>query len=586
MLKLEKTFKHCRLVVLIFATNYSIFSISQVPYLDWANGHSTGYSWGYSIYQDVSDNIYSTGVFYDTIIVPSFSGADTLISDNYGCFIQKASEDGLILWTRTLSGSGDVNGNSIVADSLGNVYVTGIFSGTVDFNPDENLTTNLVNTSSEIFILKLNSEGQFIWVKRMDAILGSTENSANSIIIDKENYLIVAGEFGGTVDFDPDIASTHKTSSGSTDIFVQKLDTSGSLIWIQTMPGTSIDNCYSITCDLENEIYLTGRFHGTVDFDPGVDLAEFTDPSGFGEIFVLKINSLGAFKWVNVMGGLSSDFGEDICTDKEGNVYTIGRFIGSVDFDAGSDSYYCNSVGYQNTFIQKTDSLGNFVFVKIINSSVGGSNYNVGRSIALDTAGNIFICGHFQGIIDLDPGVQEELHSSAGASDIFIEKLDSQGNFIWGITIGDAGTDLAEELTINLESIVSVTGCHTSYGSPVNFNPNGSSYYLPNYENRSSYIASYVEGFVNLDEDVLRIGVLAYPNPTIAHQTLVLTLEHPENLSIYLININGQTIKGIYAGDVDLRSIIEVDLSEISAGIYFYQFLINGASYFQKIVIN
>src|SRR5690606_25453038 len=167
------------------------------------------------------------------------------------------------------------------------------------------------------------------------------------------------------MDFDQDTSLYELSSSGSTDIFICKMDENGNLIWVKQNEGSGPDDCYSITTDNNQNIILTGRFHSTVDFDPGSGTQYATNtPEVGGMTFIQKLDSNGIFQWVNTMGGDGIDAGEEIVSDANGNIYTIGRFESTIDFDPGLGVCNKTSNGAQDIFIQKLDSNGVLVWVQ------------------------------------------------------------------------------------------------------------------------------------------------------------------------------------------------------------------------------
>jgi len=121
--------------------------------------------------------------------------------------------NGDFVWAKGMGGTGVDEGGSIVADSSGNIYTTGVYQGTADFDPGIS-TTNLTSAgSSDIFITKLDSSGNFVWAKSMG---GAGDDFGKGIVLDSGNVYIV-GDFQGTADFDPSTGTTNLTSAGSSD---------------------------------------------------------------------------------------------------------------------------------------------------------------------------------------------------------------------------------------------------------------------------------------------------------------------------------------------------------------------------------
>ncbi len=167
-------------------------------------------------------------------------------------------------WAKIMGGTGGDFGYSIAIDSGGNVYTIGYFAGTTDLDPGVGTANFTSAGSNDIFISKLDSSGAFVWAKK----IGSTgDDAGNSIFIDLNDNIYIAGYYNGTVSFGP----TNLISAGGYDIFVSKLNTSGNFVWAKSMGGTGEDQANSVITDSNGNIYTTGYFKLTADFDPGAD---------------------------------------------------------------------------------------------------------------------------------------------------------------------------------------------------------------------------------------------------------------------------------------------------------------------------
>jgi len=349
-------------------------------------------------------------------------------------------------WVKQFEGTGGrVYVKSIAVDASGNVYTTGYFNGTIDFDPGVS-TFNLTSTGvgDNIFISKLDSSGNLVWAKQ----LGDTH--VNSIAVDASGNVYTTGYFDGTIDFDPETSTFDLTSIGINDNFVCKLDANGDFIWAKQMGGTS-NSCQgnSIAVDISGNIYTTGSFFGgTVDFDPGVT-DYYLSAGGSAGIFISKLDANGNFVWAKHFESTSSyGSANSIAVDVFGNVYTTGYFRSAFNFDPGVTDYYLSAGGpnlYQNIFISKLDENGNFVWAK----QLGDTSNCQGSSIVIDILGNVYTTGYFYGTADFDPGVGIFNMTSVGLTDIFVSKIDENGNFIWAKQLGGTGYDFGRSLSID-----------------------------------------------------------------------------------------------------------------------------------------
>ncbi len=279
-------------------------------------------------------------------------------------------------------------------------------------------TTQLTSTTGSLdaFILKMDASGKFIWAKSFG---GSSDESSKSICFDASGNLYTTGYFKETVDFDPDAGTTYLTSAGRQDVFIQKMDSSGNFLWARSFGNAKDEFASCIAIDDSGNIYTTGNFYGTLDFDPGAGISNLTSVE-FDDIFIQKMDSSGNFIWAKSFGGGGGfDAGFSIAVDAFNNVYTTGRFDGTVDFDPGVGTANLNSVA-TDIFVQKMDASGNLIWAK----SLGGFNtVDLSYSIKVDPMGYVYTAGQIYGPADFDPGVDTTILRPVGGIDIFVQKM-------------------------------------------------------------------------------------------------------------------------------------------------------------------
>lgn len=439
---------------------------AQDATFDWAKSMGgTNNEVGRSIITDGSGNVYTTGTFQGTADFDPGVGVANLVSaGGTDFFVQKLDASGNFIWAKAMGATGAEIGFSIITDLSDNIYIIGSFSGTVDFDPGVGVSNLVAVGGSDIFIQKLDASGDFIWAKSMG---GSGNDYGRSIALDASGNVCNTGSFQSTVDFDPGAGVDNLISAGSNDIFIQKLDASGNFIWAKAIRGSNNNIGSSISTDLSGNVYTAGSFEGTADFDPGIGIINLAS-AGENDIFIQKLDASGNFVWAKRMGLWYFDAATAIKVDDLGNIYTTGYYSFTVDFDPGVGVHNLESAGFApyDIFIQKLDSDGNFVWAK----SMGGSYDDLGYSIALDAAGNIYSTGRFHATADFDPGVGVENLVSGGSNDIFILKLDPSGNFVWAKSVGGvgSGSDIGFSLTVDGSNNVYTTGL---YRYTVDFDP-------------------------------------------------------------------------------------------------------------------
>ena len=371
-------------------------------------------------------------------------------------------------WAYRYGGDFDDTGVSVAIDDSGYVYHSGIFVGTVDFDPGPG-TFALTGTGvRDIFVQKLDAEGNFIWAKKIE---GLDLKYGASLKLDDHGHLYMTGRFHGTVDFDPDFSFANLTSAGSADAFVVKWDTDGNFLWAKQLGGTDSDFGMDIELDGNGNVYVSGTFYGTADFDPGPGTALLTS-AGFSDNYLVKLDTAGNFVWVGQMGGGWFDAIFEVEVDALGNVWTTGLFTDSADFDPGPGTSLLYGNNQANIFVQKLDPSGNFLFAKGIGSESGGG---LAFYLDIDDGGNAYVSGVFDNSPDFDPGPDSSVLTSEGMSDVFLLKLNGVGDFQWVKRIGGPENENARGVRLDADGNIFLAG---SFRQTVDFDPGEGSHLL------------------------------------------------------------------------------------------------------------
>ena len=348
--------------------------------------------------------------------------------------------------------------NAIITDSLGNVYSTGQFSGTTDFDPGPGVVNLTESQNSFAFLSKMDAAGNLVWAKHIGGYSG------NALALDGQGNIYVAGTLDGTSDFDPNQGVMNLTSVGSRDACVSKLSATGNVYWARNVGSTADDFATAIAVDGLGNVFVGGTFSGTADFDPGAGTFN-RNTAGSADVFVLKLNSVVTFQWAATMGGINSDSLNGLVVDGFGSVLMVGGFAGTADFDPSGTTF--NLVAdpqYRDGYVTKLDSDGNFEWAQ----GVGGSSLDDIQEIVLDSSGNMILAGYFGNSVDFDPGPGVSSISSRGQGDIFILKLDRDGNFVWVKSQGGNEADNVYGLQLDSQNNVYTTG---SFRETADFDP-------------------------------------------------------------------------------------------------------------------
>lgn len=557
--------------------------IAQAPNWQWATsiGGTGATNEGIArIKVDVVGNVYGVGVFNGTVDFDPGAGIFNLTSSGRDIFIYKIDVAGNFIWAKQIGGTGiNDNGMDIALDSLNNIYILGYFDGTTDFDPSS-AVYNLTSSGSS-FISKFDSAGGFQWVTAIG------EMGAGSFALDLSGNIYITGGFNGTIDFDPGAGVFNLTASTITGgaMYISKFSGSGLFNWAKQFGGYN-DYVNAIAVDYSGNVFTTGTFNGSSDFDPGIGtfyLSTFLNPppSADWEPFILKLDSTGNFIWAKQMVGSpgSDNEGTAIVSDAFGNVYTTGFFTVTADFDPGSATFSLTPVTGNDIFISKLDSSGNFVWAK----QMGGSNlYNgwgSGYSIAIGNngSGDVYIAGTFVDTADFDPGAGTYFLSSNGWYDVFISRITASGNFVWAKSMGGTGIEYNPSIAVNTMGNCYIAG---DFSSPV---ITAGTNVLINNDNTGFTTDGYIAKLNNISVGLVSVmddnGISVYPNPT-------------ENS--FTIDLNGNTKKSDViitdiAGNIILKIAIiqsaEVNTKDFATGIYLIHIQSEASSTVKKLVV-
>lgn len=414
---------------------------------------------GNGISTDNNGNVYVTGQFYNSGDFDPGAGTVNLSSNGqYDMFISKFDINGDLVWAKSLGGTLFDRGTDVVADNAGNVYITGSFGGTVDFDPGAG-TTNITSTANQdIFLMKLDVNGDFMWANNFGN-LGSNEGT--SLKLDENGNIYLCGYFGGTTDFDPGagVATLNGSINGTPDAFLAKYDADGNYIWAEKISGTGFIQALSLSLDSAKNVYITGSFEATASLNQGAGILNLVS-NGDEDIFIAKYNEVGELVWAKNLGGISSDRGEGISVDAYGNSYITGRFSDTVYLDPGVGSSQVISNGVYDVLITKLDANGNYIWGK----SAGSSSVDNGSGIALDLFNNVYVTGNFTDTVDFDPGVGVSEVISKGSDDIFVLKLScAPSMFTLSVEACDSyvfnGVTYTTDNNTATDTLVNASGC-------------------------------------------------------------------------------------------------------------------------------
>lgn len=279
------------------------------------------------------------------------------------------------------------------------------------------------------------ASGDFGWAMKA----GKTSDiEANHVAADSTGNVYVAGEFYGTLDFDPGPEAMSLTSANSpgfsfsnSDIFLAKYSPAGALIWLKQFGAAGDDSVRGVAVDAADNVTLTGHFENQVDFDPGVGTAHLTADANYSNVFVAQLSSSGELRWARQFEGVGNDEASALAVDSAGNVVIAGKFFSTCDFDPGPNAAILDvNTGLKGSgFVASLSNAGDFRWARQYNGTV--------NAVAADKNGNVLIAGAYYWKIAFDPSIPNRMlvtnNFSGGA---FLLQLSADGAARWGRSIG------------------------------------------------------------------------------------------------------------------------------------------------------
>ncbi len=384
-------------------------------------------------------------------------------------------------WGLSWGGSNYDHAYDVAVDTNGNVFVTGTFYSTIDFDPGPGVVEVTPQGQWDAYLSKFDSSGDFMWVRTWGPGTFATTPTIEptGLAVAQSGNAYICGNFNANVDFDPGPGVNEIVTCGSEDPFVVKLDNDGTYLDAFTWGGTTAQFADDITLDAAENIYITGGFSGTCDFVPGPGTYSVAASTTL-DMYLNKLTSSGAFSGVYTQGfdykatgkavdldalgnayvavfrspGATSDGATDtllkiladgsldwshtwywnlwdVHVDAANYIYLTGGFEDSFDFDPGPGIDFHSPLGNgEDPMLVKLASDGTYEWGVDWGGDVDDSAVAVGSDSEMD----IYIAGNFESpTIDMNPGVGEDwLDIATGSSGTFLLKLDGDGSYQWG----------------------------------------------------------------------------------------------------------------------------------------------------------
>jgi hypothetical protein len=522
---------------------------------------------------DAVGNSYVTGFFSNSI---NFDNGN-LISSAGGkdIFIAKYDGSGQLAWVKGIGGSGDDEGKDIVVDNNGGIYLLGNFSSVVDFDPSINLALKTSQGASDVFIAKFNNDGT---LAQVDAIAGTGNDLAENIELDQSGNFYISGSFDGNLDFTP-ISTTDNLSAtmNNTAAFFAKYNASSAVVWAKKIESPVLITLTDM--DIANsQVYLSGYYRDTTNFNTNGGITNLS-PAGNNDGFIAKYNTNGLLVWANSIRGIDNEAVENIHVNIDGNLLVTGHYFNSIDLDpTNGNTSFVSSSGQRDLFFAQYNSSGALRWGK----SIGSPDDDYGYAITTDNQRRIFISGTFQDLMDVDPsaGKAVNIDNTGGGTDVFFARYDSIGNFEWAQTAGGNNGELISDIEVN--NVLEVYGIGWFQGGIGLFN---NETMLNSNGDRDAIIAKINTGSPSVSNyNLLEVGQInIFPNPI--SNILNIRISDIE-LKQPILQITDILGKVVLEKSLDNQNQFSLNLpSTMATGIYFVSIMNNKQVIFSEKVL-
>ena len=361
---------------------------SPAPWPRALGGPNREYATGIAV--DDQGNAYVAGHFQAATTIGTIKLTSSGPSD---AFVAKLDREGQFLWAVALGGSGVDEPRGIAVAPGGDVYLTGFFSSTADFDPGPGRSELASAGSADAFLLRLNPKGELVWARRLGGKLGDV----GFRIAAGADAVYLAGYFQGTMDLPVAPAPGKEAapparleSAGRNDAFVARFDPAGSLVWARRLGGAKDDEARGIALGRGGEVWIAGHFEEAASL--GAEASLSLKSAGNADVFVARLDKEGRTLWAGRMGGNGTDECEAAVGVRGGGLAITGRFTRSADFDPGPGSTSLASSGPVDAFVVRLDATGRLVWAR----QMGGGGSDVGFGLAADKNGSVYAAGLYQ----------------------------------------------------------------------------------------------------------------------------------------------------------------------------------------------
>lgn len=513
--------------------------------------------------RDADNNIYMCGTFRGSFDSDPGTGEHILTSGSYEDFyVIKLNPAGEYIWSFDIGAGWQDFAFQILIDQDGNVNVAGIFQGPVDFDPGDG--TFILETlgdpflSSNMYVAKYSPDGEFMQAIQFRNTEENFTSRSTSLAVDSQGNLIVSGTIDGPIDMDPSAGTfilAPETDFG--DAVIAKLTPSGELLWAYRFAGSIGDSGEDVAVDGDDNIYFTGLFRSSIDFDPGAESVVLS-PQGantFNDIFILSLDENGMFRWVKGIGWDGTQNGRFIQMGHDGFLYVSGELGGYANFNpGGSEEMTLTSTGGDDCYLMKLSTDGTVQWAR----SWGGTGSDRIYGISVGPGNEIITTGAFNSDLTINSGSWNVNLTNAGAFDGYVLSWNDDGYLINGFSFGGEGDDFGRMAHIVGDETYLVAG---DFDDDIQLMPGNAAAAFSPVDNDDVFLALY-DPFTTTTIIANQSEILSvFPNPSNgATNVRVMNQNIPAFISIY--DSGGRLYRSQSLTDGRLN------ISDLSCGFY------------------
>lgn len=335
--------------------------------------------YGQGLAADEQGNLYTAGRFEG---VSAFDAVRLTSAGQTDVFVARLDTAAHVTWAVAVGGAGADEGRAIAVAPAGDVYVTGTFTGTADFDPGPGRTELTSAGGTDAFLLRLSAKGDLVWARRFGGKLAD----AGLRVAAGRDAVWVTGSFQGTLDAPAPLAGT--ASAGGSDAFLLAIGLDGVPLWARRIGGAKDDEGRGVAAGRNGEVWVAGSFAEAPSLGPDIGPLDFRS-AGHADVFLLHFDAAGKLLWSGRLGGTGDDVCEGLAATVAGGAAVVGTFHGTADLDPGPNPLSVASHGGSDAFLARVDGTGRLLWAH----GFGETGDDLGLAVTGDRFGSVYATG-------------------------------------------------------------------------------------------------------------------------------------------------------------------------------------------------